>query len=159
MTQPPIVPGQQPTLVVPTPPQPRSRRRPPVAEILLGATIGATIGAAGFFAYRAWAPPGAPGKAPDSGIQACEDLRDGKAATSGSKTFTEQQYQEIRGKFAGSRDANLREQGTKLMDLVWQVSRLDDVQTQAWPYMPQLIERTAGLRSACADHGVILPTG
>lgn len=156
MTHPPIVPGQQPTWTDPPPKKPPLRVHP--LAYLAVIIVGAAVGAGAFFGYRDFAPAGWPGIAIDSGVAACEDLRNGKAESNGSKTFTEQQYREIRDKFAGSDDVDLREQGTRLMDLVWQVSQLDDVQTQAWPYLPQLMERTAGVRSACADHGIILPS-
>jgi hypothetical protein len=152
MTYPPVAPG--PSTRAPDQRPDLFPGAPWVAAVLLGVVLGCAV----FFSYRAWAPAGWPGKSADPGVTACEDLRDGKATTNGGKTFTEDQYREIRGKFAGSSDANLRAQGIALMDLVWQVSQLDDPQTQAWPAMPQLMQRTAGVQAACAGHGVILPS-
>jgi hypothetical protein len=52
---------------------------------------------------------------------------------------------------------DLRTHGTKLMDVVWQVSQLGgDPGLGALVYLQQLTEQMSGLQSACADRGIIL---
>lgn len=97
----------------------------------------------------------------DSGVAACEAMRDGnKVPGAGeAKGFTEAEYREVRETFADSRYEDIREHGTKLMDVAWQVSQLGDggeVGMEAWVYMQPLTTHMSGLQSACADQGIII---
>jgi len=89
---------------------------------------------------------------PDSGIQACEQLRDNPDATAG-KNFTQQRYNELRQRFAGSRDAAIREHGVKMVDLAWKIGTGGGAPES----MTLLMGAATELRVACAAHGVVLP--
>jgi hypothetical protein len=96
----------------------------------------------------------------DSGVAACEALRDGEKAVDGDdgdKTMTEAEYRELRGVFEDSRHEDIRDHGTKLIDLVWQLSKMgDEPGLEALAFMGPLTEHVTGLQSACADQGVIV---
>jgi hypothetical protein len=97
----------------------------------------------------------------DSGIEACEAMRDGDKTFAGKtaddKTMTEAEYRKVRAVFEDSRHDDIRDHGTKLMDLAWQISKLgDNPGLEALPYVGPLTEHMTGLQSACADQGVIV---
>lgn len=103
----------------------------------------------------------------DSGIKACEALRDGGTKFNGTAQnkdpMTEAQYKQLRQVFADSRYDDIRNHGTKLLDIVWQVSQLTDG-TDAdsgsgfavLAYVGPLTTEMSGLQSACADQGIIV---
>ena len=83
------------------------------------------------------------------------------------KPMTEAEYRELRGVFEDSRYNDIRDHGTKLMDVVWQMSQAIDQQGgadaedgaslgAALAYMQPLMTHMTGLQSACADQGVIV---
>ncbi len=96
----------------------------------------------------------------DSGVAACKSLAAGAENGSDSTAddrLTRDEYVRMRKVFADSRYADLREHGTKLMDILWQVTQLGtDDEAVALTYLQPLTEHVSGLQSACADHGVIL---
>ncbi|WP_436529295.1 hypothetical protein [Actinoplanes sp. HUAS TT8] len=96
----------------------------------------------------------------DSGVAACKSLAAGEKtgpASSGDDTLTRDEYLRMRKIFADSHYADLREHGTKLMDILWQVSQIGtDNEAAAMAYLQPLTEHVSGLQSACADHGVII---
>lgn len=106
----------------------------------------------------------------DSGIKACEALRQGNRTFTGAAQndtpMTEQQYKDLRKVFADSRFDDIRSHGTKLMDLVWQISQLTDSKDPEsgfalLPYVGPLTSEVSGLQSACADQGIMftIPIG
>jgi hypothetical protein len=117
------------------------------------AAVLTTLALAGWggFAYYIYAGRGA-----DTGAQACKELRDGQQPAN-AKGPSEQKYRALREQFANSGDQDLRKHGVQMMDLTWQVSKLDDPSKDGLPYLSQLIEASTGLRAACANHGVVLP--
>lgn len=102
----------------------------------------------------------------DSGIAACEELAaDGNKGLTGGKsttdeTMTEAQYRELRKVFAESRYDDIKDHGTKLIDVIWQVSQTtkggDDAAMGALAYLGPLTTHMSGLQSACADQGIIV---
>jgi hypothetical protein len=86
----------------------------------------------------------------DSGVQACEDLRDNRAGY--DRPMTERDYLALRNTFEDSRYDDIREHGTQLVDVAWQVSR----QSGDEQVVEALAEHATGLRSACADQGIIV---
>ncbi|GIE90235.1 hypothetical protein Are01nite_67150 [Actinoplanes regularis] len=95
----------------------------------------------------------------DSGVAACRALASEEKGSSGTSDdeLTRDEYIAMRKVFADSRYPDLREHGTKLMDVLWQVSQLGaDNEVAALAYLQPLTEHVSGLQSACADHGVIL---
>ncbi len=96
----------------------------------------------------------------DSGVAACRALASQDRSGAGGATddeLTRDEYISMRQVFADSRFPDLREHGTKLMDIMWQVSQLGaDNEVAALAYLQPLTEHISGLQSACADHGVIL---
>ncbi|MET0416238.1 MAG: hypothetical protein ABW022_09480 [Actinoplanes sp.] len=94
--------------------------------------------------------------AEDSGIRACEELRDGTGrldvTVRDEVPITETQYRETRAVFAGSRHDDIRDHGTKLVDVVWRSS--STAGGTSLGYLGPLTEHRAGLQSACAHHGI-----
>ncbi|GAA4587841.1 hypothetical protein BJY16_008354 [Actinoplanes octamycinicus] len=94
----------------------------------------------------------------DSGVAACRALAGQEKSSSGTADdkLTKEEYLSMRQVFADSRYADLREHGTKLMDVLWQVSQLGADNEMALTYLQPLTEHISGLQSACADHGVVI---
>ncbi|RLP93195.1 hypothetical protein [Micromonospora sp. CV4] len=98
----------------------------------------------------------------DSGVAACKAMRDGKeidgtARGSGDDKPTEAEYRKVREQFEDSRHEKIREHGTALIDIAWQVSNLPEEQEMgALAFMGPLTTHMSGLQTACADQGVIV---
>ncbi|MFY1656026.1 hypothetical protein [Micromonospora sp. WMMD1274] len=99
----------------------------------------------------------------DSGVAACKALRDGKKADGSEKgsddddKLTETEYRNARKLFEDSRHDKLREHGTALIDITWQVSNLPEGQEMgALAFVSAMGTHMAGLQTACADQGVIV---
>lgn len=108
------------------------------------------------------APAGVPLIGRDSGLAACESIAAGGGVgpESKSETMTKAEYQQLRDVFAGSRYQPIRDHGTKLMDLAWQMQSLtasDQNALAALPLVQPMTEAYTGLATACADHGYVLP--
>jgi hypothetical protein len=154
--QPPVMPGYTPPPQGDWTPTPKRSGIRPIAWAAL-AVAAVVLGTAGWFAYRTFAPAGSPGAAPDSGIEACKAMRDTPVAENGKqKPLTEQRYREIRTMFEDSRDPDIRSNGTKLIDIAWQISQDE---SQAFAYLSPMMSALTGLQTACANHGIILPAG
>jgi hypothetical protein len=100
-------------------------------------------------------------RASDSGVQACKAMRDGGKTFAGKAQdqtkMTQADYREMRGVFESSRYDDIRDHGTKLMDLAWQLSQLGEQPGMgALMYVQPLMTHTTGLQSACADQGVFV---
>jgi hypothetical protein len=95
----------------------------------------------------------------DPGIAACESIRDGQVITAGTdndRTLSEEEYQAARVQFERSDRARIREHGTQLMDVVWNLSKVPPGQEMnALGYVGPLTNHAQGLQSACADEGII----
>ncbi len=102
----------------------------------------------------------------DPGIAACQSMTSDQQIAGWQKsgvdrTLTQAQYRTMRKVFEDSHYDDIRDHGTKLIDIIWQVSRLSkDNGTMALSYVVPLMEQLLGLQSACADQGIIinLPT-
>ncbi|AYF26840.1 hypothetical protein CSH63_05085 [Micromonospora tulbaghiae] len=99
----------------------------------------------------------------DSAVAACKSLRDCKKADGGEKgsddedKLTETEYRNARKLFEDSRHEKLREHGTALIDITWQVSNLPEGQeTGALAFVSAMGTHMASLQTACADQGVIV---
>lgn len=99
----------------------------------------------------------------DSGIAACEAFRDqGKVAGASAESptgdkLTEAEYRKLRKVFEDSRHDDIREKGTKLMDVLWQVTQLgDNPGLEALPFVGQMMDAVSDMQTACANHGVIV---
>lgn len=154
MTYPPQPPEPQYGLheFLPPGPAPKKRRTWPLIALPVALLVA---GAATYIAYDRGII------LKDSGVKACEALRDGNKTFNGAaqndKPLTEAQYRELRGVFADSRHDDIRDHGTKLMDVVWQVSQLgDEPGMEALAYIGPLTTHMTGLQSACADQGIIV---
>jgi hypothetical protein len=145
-TEPPVIYGRPYRPVPappPPPPPPRGRRWP---YLLLGAGLAVLAGAA-------WTAYDRNLIAKDSGIKACEALRDKPGGY--DRPMTETEYRALRKTFEDSRYGDIRDHGTKLVDVAWQASRLGGDQG-ALVYVGPLTEHATGLQSACADQGIIV---
>lgn len=143
-------PPQQPPITPGYPPQPRKRRGWTIALCVLIGIAAFALGAAAKVVYRTYGP----GAAPDSGVQACKQLRDTPINQKGKQPLTEKRYRDLRDKFQGSHDAAIRDNGTKLVDLAWQIGQDE---SKALVYMGPLMTAVTGLQTACANQGVTLP--
>jgi hypothetical protein len=135
------------------PPSP-SLRGPVLAFVAVAAVVMlAGVAAIGFAIYEVVQP--------DSGIAACEAIRDSESNQSDRDSkMTEEEYREVREQFADSAHADIREHGTKLMDVLWQVDQLPEGQEMAaLALIGPLAEHATGLQSACADQGVHISVG
>ncbi|AEB42647.1 hypothetical protein VAB18032_07635 [Micromonospora maris AB-18-032] len=98
----------------------------------------------------------------DSGVAACKAMSEGRQPDGSEDAgedakLTEAQYREARKVFEDSRHEKIREHGTALMDIVWQVDQMnDDEALGALAFMGPLGTHMTGLQTACADQGVIL---
>jgi hypothetical protein len=149
----PVVPAGPPAAFTGYGPQPQPPRRSLLPWLALAVALLVVAGAGGWFLYDRVIRT-------DSGVAACEALRDGDKAVDGDdgdKTMTEAEYRELRGVFEDSRYEDIRDHGTKLIDLVWQLSKLgEEPGMEALAFMGPLTEHVTGLQSACADQGVIV---
>jgi hypothetical protein len=159
----PVVPG--------VPPPPRRRMSALWITLLAGAIVLVGSGAAVAVSAATGVGPVA-GIFKDSGIAACETIRDNAAAKKASaaaspsvKASTDQAaatatYLAWRKAFAGSRHEDLRVAGTEVMDLINQLSGSDDNDADlglALATAGQLIQKWSSLAGACANHGVTIP--
>ncbi|WP_203935000.1 hypothetical protein [Virgisporangium ochraceum] len=94
----------------------------------------------------------------DPGVAACKAIRDGQVGpqdgTEG-KEITETEYRAIRKQFADSRHDDIRDHGTKLVDVIWQIQQLPEGEEMgALAFLGPMATHVTGLQSACADQGV-----
>ncbi|WP_326556415.1 hypothetical protein [Micromonospora sp. NBC_01796] len=91
----------------------------------------------------------------DSGVAGCRSLAD---RTSGqNRELAEDEHRELREQFADSDIRAIREHGTEMMDVLWEVSKLPPGEEMgALRYLPQLSVHAEGLRRACAEQGVVI---
>jgi hypothetical protein len=74
--------------------------------------------------------------------------------------MTESEYLDLRARFANSRYADLRDSGTKFVDLIWQLSGVSDGGEALGAILlmgGQLVQAYSSLSGACAAHGVVIP--
>lgn len=157
-------PPEQPRAPYPPPPdqaatQAPKRRR---AGLIIAAVVGALLiiagGGVGAFALRGTTP------FKDSGVAMCEQMRDAQvkdvqAMINGSK-WNIDTYHTIRQQFVDSRYADLRDAGTKLIDLAWQIfgsTNSTDSIGAALVAGGQIMQDYSSLTGACANHGVDIP--
>ncbi|WP_327643682.1 hypothetical protein [Micromonospora zamorensis] len=99
----------------------------------------------------------------DPGIAACKAMAadkniDGSPKTSGEDDkLTEAEYREARKIFEDSRYEKIREHGTALMDIAWQVDQMPDGENGgALALLGPMGTHVSGLQTACADEGYIV---
>lgn len=113
----------------------------------------------GYFAWQQFGP--------DPGIQACEAMAEQRNPATGEKgkvsntEWTEEQYLQMREVFTGSRHTDIREAGTKMVDLLWQiVQRVDEDDDAALGvalvYGGQVTSAMTDMAGACANHGIVV---
>lgn len=151
-----------PSELPPTPPAPRSRRP---LFILAGIVVAALVLVGGGTVAVLRANNVGPFK--DSGLAACEAIRDSKTKGSSNSNdkMTAAKYREMRKPFADSRYADIRDSGTKFVDLAWQFAgstgqnsnNNDGSLGMALVAVGQLFQSYSSLSGACANHGVTLP--
>lgn len=94
----------------------------------------------------------------DSGVAACQAIAGGKAAdgsaTTAGATMTEAEYRRVRGVFEDSAYPEIRDNGTKVIDLAWQLQQSPD---SALLVASDLTRAYTGLAGACAEHGHVIP--
>lgn len=135
-----------------TPPAPRRRLGPWIAA---GAVLAVLALAA--VGYGAWDL-----LKPDPGIAACEAMAGkrgplGDANSDGNDKLSESEYLKLREVFADSKHADIRAAGTKLVDVLWQVSQIPEGQELgAIAYVGQVTGAMTELTGACANHGIVV---
>ncbi|MFE0589149.1 hypothetical protein [Micromonospora echinospora] len=95
----------------------------------------------------------------DSGITACKAMAAGSEGKEtlgdGDDELSEAEYRELREQFADSDHEKIREHGTALVDIVWEVSRMKgDEAAGALAYIGPMSTHMTGLKTACANEGI-----
>lgn len=113
-------------------------------------------------------PHGVPLIGKDSGIAFCENAAESRknpmkavAEPSPGQSWSEAEYKKARATFASSRYDVLRENGVKLMDGLWRVTKLaekSEVSLETMNVVQEIATSYNNLASGCADHGYIIPT-
>lgn len=98
----------------------------------------------------------------DSGIKGCEQIAAKKNPVKGdnstSSKMTATEYKSIRDIFNNSRYDDLRQAGTKFIDLLWQISNMpEDAGFAALGLIGPLYADYGALSGACANRGVVIP--
>ncbi|WP_319462878.1 hypothetical protein [Micromonospora sp. RTP1Z1] len=139
-----------------TPPAPAaSPNRKQIIVAVAAAVAVLMLTAAGLAVYEGFIKE-------DSGVAACKAMRDGKKMdgspkASGDDKLTEKEYRAARKVFEDSRYADIREHGTGLVDIAWQVQQLGDGQEMgALAFIGPMGTHVSGLQTACANQGVIV---
>lgn len=150
MMPPPVAPGRPP------------RSKAPMLIGIAAAVLVLAIGAAIIVSATGIAPVGTPLVGKDSGIAACESIgQDDKLAGTNDNSddkLTPEEYREVRALFSESKHEAIRTNGTKLVDIVWQIAQLpEDAGLAALPMLGTLTEAYAGLAGGCAEQGIIIP--
>ncbi|WP_204036387.1 hypothetical protein [Micromonospora qiuiae] len=134
---------------------PAKPSRKPIIVAVLAAVAVLAVGAIGYAVWDGFIRE-------DPGVAACKAMADGKQADGSAKTsdddkLTEAEYREVRKVFEDSRHDKIREHGTALMDIVWQVDQLpEDQEFGALAFLAPMGTHISGLQTACADQGVIV---
>ncbi|MEO3925271.1 hypothetical protein ABGB07_15580 [Micromonosporaceae bacterium B7E4] len=134
---------------------PRPRRSPILAAGIATLVALIVIFGVGYVVYTQFIRE-------DTGIAACKAIRDGGTITGEPKSensdkLTEDEYRELRSLFEDSDKEKIREHGTALVDLAWQISQMPDGQEMgALAFIGPMGTHVAGLQTACADEGIII---
>jgi hypothetical protein len=107
-------------------------------------------------------PAGVPILGKDSGVAACQQIANGATPTGmdANAEFTAADYRKARQVFADSRYPAIRDNGTRLLDLAWQIggaAKSSDDLAGALMFMNELSQAYTGLAGGCADHGITIP--
>jgi hypothetical protein len=96
----------------------------------------------------------------DSGVGACQAISEGRQATGEPATsgaaMTQEEYRRTREVFADSRVPGIRDNGTMLMDLAWQVQSMGD-DGGALLLAGRMAQAYSELAGACAEQGYAIP--
>lgn len=139
-----------------------TRSRKPLLIGVVAAVVIVVAAASAFVTLRA----GNVGPFKDSGLAMCETIRDdkGKTTSNDNEKMTEASYLKLRKPFANSRYSDIRDSGTKFVDLVWQFAGAtqkggneDGALGMALVMGGQLMQSYSSLSGACANHGVTIP--
>lgn len=99
----------------------------------------------------------------DSGVAACRAMSEDKQmdgspkdSDAGDDKLSEAEYREARKIFEDSRHDKIREHGTALMDLLWQVQEMSEDDAGSLAFIGPMGTHVSGLQTACADKGFII---
>lgn len=162
---------QPPQAYPPPAPAPRGKRGlSPLRVVLLVLSVAVVLAGAGIAAAAVSGKGPAAGLVKDSGVKACEQIRDNAAAEkaspapspTASKNAAEslKAYQAFRKQLADSRYDDLRIAGTEVIDLIYQMSGSGNSDADAGvalAAMGQLVQKWASFAGACQNHGVTIP--
>lgn len=100
---------------------------------------------------------------PDTGVQACEAMRENadKQQSGEDASMTASEYREIRKVFMSSNHEELRDAGTRFIDVSWQLAskgKQAPSEGAVLMYGAELISAYTDLVGACAAQGVEIPT-
>lgn len=134
--------------------QPAPRRRPTALIVVIAVATLVVAAGTGVAAYLTFFQE-------DSGVAACRNMAESQAnpaASDGSEVeITEEEYREVRSMFADSKHEQLREHGTALIDILWELSKIDDEDGMATlAFLGPLSTHTMGLKTACANEGIFV---
>jgi hypothetical protein len=136
------------------PPPPVAPKRRPL--LVAAAAVVVTLMVLGVGGYAVWANF----VRKDSGVAACETMRDNGAAKDDSaagEKMTEAEYRAVRKQFEDSDNDKIREHGTALVDIAWQIDQMPEGEEMgALAFLAPMGTHISGLQTACADLGIMV---
>lgn len=127
----------------------------------LGVTLlaGLVLFLAGLFVQRQnWLPASVPLIGKDTGVAACEAIHNGQAPVKAKGIMSEADYRKARAVFADSRYPDIRNNGTRLMDLAWQAQGMGSNNLGVLAVIGAIGDAYSGLAGGCASVGYTIPS-
>lgn len=94
----------------------------------------------------------------DSGVAACKAMVSGAGpAGKGDRDWTATEYLKARQTFADSNRPAIRDNGVRLVDVIWQMQGLNPDDLGNLVFVNTLVSAYAGLAGGCAEAGYTLP--
>lgn len=130
-----------------------------LVAVLIGLTLGVLFATGVLIQRNNLLPASVPLIGKDSGVAACETMAAGNSPTGeqGSKVWTERDYRAARSVFADSRYPAIRDNGTRMIDLSWQINGMGKDDLGMLAFIGPLTDAYAGLTGGCAEQGYTIP--
>lgn len=134
-------------------------RSPWPLRITLAAMVAVVAILAGLLVQRMnWLPVGVPLIGKDTGVAACEAIHNGQAPVKAKGIMSEADYRKARAVFADSRYPDIRNNGTRLMDLAWQAQGMGTNNLGVLAVIGAIGDAYSGLAGGCASVGYTIPS-
>lgn len=136
----------------PAPPAVPKKRRPLLVAAVAALAAVLVLAIGGYFVWENFVRE-------DPGVAACRAMQSNGATDDASdgKKMTEAEYRKVRKQFEDSDIDKIREHGTALVDIVWQIDQMpEDEKMGALAFLAPIGTHISGLQTACADAGVVV---